>query len=135
MNDTVKPASASRLGLILNKKLETSIEKMGEVLTRTVAFRIVVSFTADTKNMKCKPRKKLRMRSSFAFFLTKTRLNGLLATISIAVRAKQAIMIRQKAIENASKPCRNLMKMAAVPKRMPAAMPSVKASSLVLIRI
>ena len=135
MNDIVKPKIARRDGLSLKRKLETNIEKIGVVLTRTVAFRIVVSFTADMKNIKCKLRKKLRMKSSFRFFLTRLRWKDFPRTINIIAKAKQAIINRQKAIENASKFCRNLMKMAAVPKRTPAAMPSVKASFLVLTRI
>jgi hypothetical protein len=69
MNDIVKPKIARRDGLSLKMKLEMKIEKIGVVLTRTVAFRIVVSFTADMKNIKCKLRKKLRMRPSFAEIL------------------------------------------------------------------
>jgi hypothetical protein len=87
------------------------------------------------KNIKCKLRKKLRIRISFKFFLTRLRLKDFPRTINIIAKAKQAIIKRQKAIENASKFCRNLMKMAAVPKRTPAIMPSVKASFLVLTRI
>jgi len=52
MNDIVKPKIARRDGLSLKTKLEMNVEKIGVVLTRTVAFRIVVSFTADTKNIK-----------------------------------------------------------------------------------
>jgi hypothetical protein len=135
MNDIVKPKIARRDGLSLKMKLETNIEKMGVVLTRTVAFRIVVSLTAYMKKIKCKPRKKLRMRSSFRFFLTRSKLKDFLRTINIIAKAEQAIINRQKAIENASKPCRSLMKMAAVPKKTPAVMPSVKASFLVLTSI
>jgi hypothetical protein len=135
MNDIAKPKIAKRDGLSLKMKLDTNIEKIGVVLTRTVAFRIVVSFTADMKNIKCKPRKKLRIKRSFKFFLTRLKLNDFLRTINIVTKAKQAIINRQKAIENASKPCRNLMKIAAVPKRTPAVMPSVKANFLVLTSI
>jgi len=135
MNDIVKPKIARRDGLSLKMKLETNIEKMGDVLTRTVAFKIVVSFTADMKNIKCKLRKKLRIRISFKFFFTRLRLKDFPKTINIIAKVRQAIINRQKAIENASKFCRNLMKMAAVPNRTPAIMPSVKASFLVLTRI
>jgi hypothetical protein len=135
MNDIVKPKIARRDGLSLKMKLETNIEKMGDVLTRTVAFKIVVSFTADMKNIKCKLRKKLRIRISFKFFFTRLRLKDFPKIINIIAKVRQAIINRQKAIENASKFCRNLMKMAAVPNRTPAIMPSVKASFLVLTRI
>jgi hypothetical protein len=135
MNDIVKPKIARRDGLSLKIKLETNIEKIGVVLTRTVAFKIDVSFTADMKKIKCKPRKKLRKQMSFKFFRTSLKLKDFLKTNNIAAKAKQAIISRQKAIENASKFCRNLMKMAAVPKKTPAVMPSVKANFLVLTRI
>jgi hypothetical protein len=135
MNDIVKPIIARRDGLILKRKFETNIEKIGVVLTRTVAFRIVVSFTADMKNIKCNPRKKLRMKRSFKFLFTRLKLKGFLRTINIIARAKQAIIKRQKAMENESKFGRNLMRIAAVPKRTPAVIPSVKASFLVLPRI
>jgi len=79
-------------------KLETNIEKMGLVLTRTVAFRIVVSFTADMKNMKWRLRKKLRMKSSFRFFLTRLKLKDFLKIIKITARVKLAIIRRQKAM-------------------------------------
>ena len=52
LKDITRPKRAKREGLILKKKLEISIEKMGVVLTSTVALSMVVSFTADTKNMK-----------------------------------------------------------------------------------
>jgi hypothetical protein len=135
MNDIVKPKIARRDGLSLKIKLETNIEKIGVVLTRTVAFRIVVSFTANMKKIKCKLRKKLRKKMSFKFFFTRSKLKDFPETNNIVVKARQAIINRQKAMENASKFCRNLMKMAAVPKRTPAVMPSVKASFLVLTRI
>jgi hypothetical protein len=48
---------------------------------------------------------------------------------------RQAMIKRQKAIEKVSRFWRNLMKMAAVPKRMPAVIPSITAILLVLIRI
>jgi hypothetical protein len=132
MKDIAKPKIAKRDGLSLKMKLETNVEKIGVVLTRTVAFKIVVSFTADTKKMKCRLRKKLRMKRSFEFLFTRSRLKGLLRAINSTAKATQAIISRQKAIENVSKPCRNLTKMAAVPKRTPAVIPSVKASFLVL---
>jgi hypothetical protein len=135
MKDIVKPTIARRDGLSLKRKLEINMEKMGVVLTRTVAFRIVVSFTAEIKNIKCKPRKKLRMKRSFKFFFIRLKLNDFPRIINIIARVRQAIIKRQKAIENASRSCRNLMKMAAVPKRTPAVTPSVKASFLVLTYI
>jgi len=66
MNEIIRPTIARRDGLSLKRKLETNIENIGVVLTRTVAFRIVVSFTADMKNMKWRARKKLRMRSNYS---------------------------------------------------------------------
>jgi hypothetical protein len=42
---------------------------------------------------------------------------------------------RQNTIENESRLCRNLMKIAAVPKRTPAATPSIKELFLVLTSI
>ena len=52
LKDIIRPNRARREGLILKRKLEISIEKIGAVLTSTVALSMVVSFTADTKNMK-----------------------------------------------------------------------------------
>ena len=135
MSDIVKPKIAKRDGLMLKRKVETNTEKIGVVFTRTVAFRIVVSFTADMKNMKWRARKTLRMNSSFRFFLTTLKLKDFFRTINTMTRIRQAIIRRQKAIQNVSRFCRNLMKMAAVPKRTPAVMPSVRASFLVLTRI
>ncbi len=48
-------------------------------MTRTVAFKIVVSFTADMKNMKCKPRKRLRTKRFPKFFLTRLKLKTFLS--------------------------------------------------------
>jgi hypothetical protein len=131
MNDIVKPKTARRAGLRLNRKLDTNIEKIGVVLTKTVAFSIVVSFTAETKKMKCKPRKKLRIARSLKFLLTSTKLKDFLRTISIMARAKEATIKRQKAIEKASKYGRILMKIEAVPNRTPADTPSINANFLV----
>jgi hypothetical protein len=124
-----------RDGLSLKTKLEIRTEKIGVVLTRTVALSIVVSFTADTKNMKCRPRKKLRTMRSLKFLRTRSRLNGFRKASSIKAKARHATIKRQKAIENESTYCRNLMKMAAVPKRIPAMIPSVRANFLVLVCI
>jgi len=135
MKEMVKPIIATLDGFSLKMKLETNIEKIGVVLTRTVAFRMVVSLTADMKNMKCKPRKKLRIIKSFIFFRRMPWLNDFLRTSEIMASTRQAIIRRQKAMENASTLWRNLMKIAAVPKRMPAIIPSVRASFLVLIGI
>jgi hypothetical protein len=134
MNDIVKPRIARRDGFRLKKKAEMNVEKIGVVLTRTAAFRIVVSFTADMKNMKCKPRKKLRKTRSLKFLLTRLKLKDVLTKSNITPRTRQATVKRQKAIENESKFCRNLMKMAAVPNRTPAVMPSVRANFLVFTR-
>jgi len=112
--------------------VEINIEKIGVVLTRTVAFSIVVSFTADMKNMKCNPRKKLRANKLIKFFFTRLKLKDFLQTTNITVKDRQAIIKRQKAIENESKSLRNFMKIAAVPKRNPAVMPSIKDSFLVV---
>jgi 7-keto-8-aminopelargonate synthetase-like enzyme len=112
--------------------MEMSIEKMGVVLTRTVAFNIVVSFTADMKNMKCNPRKKPRTKRLIKFFLARLKLKDFLRTISITAKVKEAIIKRQKAMEKESRFCRNFMKIDAVPKRTPAVIPSVSTSLLVL---
>jgi hypothetical protein len=48
----VNPTTASRDGFILKRKVEMSTEKMGAVFTNTVAFKIVVSLTDETKRMK-----------------------------------------------------------------------------------
>jgi hypothetical protein len=85
--------------------------------------------------MKWRLRKKLRMKSSFRFFLTRLKLKDFPKIIKITARVKLAIIRRQKAMENAFRFCRNLMRIAAVPKRTPAVIPSVRASFLVLPRI
>jgi hypothetical protein len=128
----IMPAVEKRDGLSLRSKTETTIEKIGVVLTRTVAFRIVVSFTADTNSVKCKPRNTLRTKRPIMFFLTRLKLKGLLNSTNTATRATQAIIKRQKTIDNVSTFGINLMKIAAVPNRTPAIMPSVRASFLVL---
>lgn len=48
----IKPTRAFFEGFTLNMKDEMSIENIGVVFTRTVAFSIVVSFTADMKKTK-----------------------------------------------------------------------------------
>jgi hypothetical protein len=112
--------------------MATSIEKIGVVLTRTVAFNIVVSFTADMNNMKCNPRKKLRIERLMRLFLMRPKLKDFFRTINIIVKVMQAMIKRQKAIEKESRFCRNFMKIDAVPKKTPAVIPSVSASLLVL---
>jgi len=49
-NDIAKPIRASFEGFCLKMKAEMNIENIGAVLTSTVAFRIVVSFTEDMKS-------------------------------------------------------------------------------------
>jgi hypothetical protein len=85
--------------------------------------------------MKCKPRKKLRIIRSLKFFFTKVKWKDFPSPTKIDAKTRHAIIKRQKAMENVSTFCRNRMKIEAVPKRMPAVMPSVKASFLVLSRI
>jgi hypothetical protein len=130
MNEIDTPKTACREGLSFNMKFDTKIEKMGVVFTRTVALRIVVSFTAEMKNTKWSPRKKLRIRSCLMFLLKMLKLNDFPDTINTAVSARLAITRRQKAIEKASR-LSNRMKTDAVPKRTPAIKPSVKACLLV----
>lgn len=60
------------------------------------------------------------------------KLVSLLMTSSIDINTTQAIIKRQKPIEKASTLSKNLMKIAAVPKRTPAVAPSIRASLLVL---
>ncbi len=43
----VRPVIAIRDGFVLKWKVERSMEKIGAVFTSTVAFRIVVFFTAE----------------------------------------------------------------------------------------
>lgn len=135
INDMVRPKIAIRDGLSLNMKLETSMEKIGVVLTRTVAFRMVVSFTADAKNMKWRPMNVPRISRLFRFSLTSFELNFFFNTINIVARPAQAIMRRQKTIEKASMFGRSLMRIAAVPNKIPAIAPSVNASFLVFALI
>jgi hypothetical protein len=130
--EIIMPAVEKRDGLSLRNKAEITMEKIGVVLTRTVAFRIVVSFTADTKRVKCKPRNTLRTKRPIMFFLTRLKLKGFLNNTNTAAKARQAIIKRQKTIDNVSKLGINLMKIAAVPNKTPAVTPSARASFLVL---
>jgi len=66
------------------------------------------------------------------FLRIRPRLSLVLRNISVAVKAMQATMRRQKAIVNASTDGRSLMKIAAVPKNTPAVTPSKSASFRVL---
>jgi hypothetical protein len=66
------------------------------------------------------------------FSLTSFGWNDLLKTTDSVAKARHAMTRRQNTIENESKLCRNLMKIAAVPKRTPAATPSIKELFLVL---
>jgi len=129
------PKAARREGFKPKRKDEKNIEKIGVVLTRTVAFKIVVSFTADMKNMKCKPRKNPRKTSFFKFFQAWPKPRDILKAIIITTRTAQAIIKRQKAIEKTSNVGKNLMKMDAVPNRIPAATPSNNVNLLVFISV
>ena len=128
LKDITRPNRAKREGLILKRKLEISIEKMGVVLTSTVALSMVVSFTADTKNMKWSPRKIPKIVKSLRFLAILLNLRFFLIAARIKVKIADAMTSRQKAIENVSSCFRKRMKMDAVPKRIPAVMPSVNAS-------
>lgn len=72
VNDIASPTNAKRDGFRLKTKLDIKSEKKGTVLTKTVAFRIVVSFNETVKKTKCNPKKTLRIISLFAFFLTRS---------------------------------------------------------------
>jgi hypothetical protein len=135
MKEIASPISAKREGTCLNKRIETSIEKNGTVLTKTVAFRIVVSLSAAVKNTKWRPMKTLRTNSSLAFFLTSPNWDVFSKTTDITIKARQAMVNRQNTIDRESKYCTNLTKIAAVPKRTPAVTPSTKAVFLVRTRI
>jgi hypothetical protein len=50
--DVKMPAIAKREGFNLKMNDDTNIDQIAVVLTRTVAFRIVVSSAAETKRMK-----------------------------------------------------------------------------------
>jgi hypothetical protein len=52
IKDITIPTIARREGFSLKNTLEISVEKMGVVLTKTVAFKIVVSLTAEKKEYK-----------------------------------------------------------------------------------
>jgi len=108
------------------------MEKIGVVLTKTVALRTVVSLIEDVKNMKWSPRKTPKTNRSLRFFCATLRVEDLRKNRSIIDNAAEAVTTRQNAIEKALISPRNLVKIAAVPKRTPATIPSVKASVLVL---
>lgn len=129
------PKTAKREGLKLKRKDERNTEKIGVVLTRTVAFKIVVSFTADTNKMKCRPRKNPNNTSLFKFFQAWPKPRVILKAKIIKDKAAQAIIKRQKAIEKTSNVGKYLINMEAVPKRIPAAMPSNSVNFLVLTRV
>ena len=66
------------------------------------------------------------------FLLTRSKLKDFLSNTNTVARVREAIIKRQKTIENVSRFGTNLMKIAAVPNRTPAVMPSARANFLVL---
>lgn len=116
----------------MKSKVEMSTEKIGAVFTKTVAFRIVVSITADTKRMKWSPIRTPKREIHLMFAFTIPKLKDCFKTGVIAIKVAEAIMRRQKAMEETLRPLRSLMKIAAVPNSIPAMEPSVKDFLLLL---
>jgi hypothetical protein len=72
---------------------------------------------------------------SFKLFLVKFKLNGILKMDARTVSARLAIIKRQKVMEKAFNSPRNLVKIADVPKSVPAVTPSIMALFLFFARI
>ncbi len=53
--DSTMPNAAKRDGFNLKINEETNMDQIGVVFTKTVAFIMVVSKTAETNRMKCSP--------------------------------------------------------------------------------
>ena len=133
--ERTRPAIAPLDGLILKAMPEMRTEKMGAVLTRTVAFNTVVSLTAETKRMRCIPRKRPRKKRPLMFLYIRSALKDFRKTSTTMRRAVQAIIIRQNAIEKVSKVPRNLTKIEAVPNSVPPIVPSANEILLVPVFI
>lgn len=132
--DNAMPKTARREGFNLKMKEETNMDHMGVVFTKTVAFIIVVSKTAETNNMKCKPKRIPRTEIRPKSFRNKLQLKDFLKG-KIAAKMSEAIIKRHKAMEKIlMNPCpfRKVMNIAAVPKRAPAIEPSRRANLLLL---
>jgi len=126
------PKTARRDGFNLKTRDDTNMDQMGVVFTNTVAFKIVVSDTAETKNMKCKPNKTPRTKICERFFLKRFLIRGLRNKIRKIMRKMDAITRRQRAFEKTFKPSRRRKNMAPVPKSAPAVIPSKRAAFLFL---
>ena len=106
---------------------------MDVVLTNTVALIMLVSKTAETNNMKCKPKRTPRTPIRPIWFrMGPQRIDFLKARI-ITTKTKDAIIKRQNAIDKTLTPVRKRMNMAAVPKNVPAIAPSKRASLRLLL--
>ena len=75
------------------------------------------------------------VKSLRRFLVILPNLRFFLIAARIKVKIADAMISRQKAIENVSSCIRKRMKMDAVPKRIPAVMPSVNASFRVRLRV
>ena len=127
--DARMPNSTVRDGFSLKMIVETNMDHIAVVLTSTVALIIVVSKTAETKSMKWSPNK----TPSTAIWPMSRRIvfqsDDLRVVHRITAKITDATTKRQKAIEKTLTPIMRLMKIAAVPKRVPATMPSRIANS------
>ncbi len=131
--DRVMPNTAKREGFNLKTKEETNIDQIGVVFTNTVALIMVVSKTAETNSMKCRPKRIPKTETRRKSFRSRSQLKDLLETRIIMIRMSEAIIKRQKAIEKTLRPVRKRINMAAVPKRVPAVAPSRSATLLLLL--
>jgi len=108
------------------------MDQIGVVLTKTVAFNIDVSKTAETKSMKCTPKRTPRIATRREAFRKKPKLKPRFQTKITMTRITDAITKRQKATEKTLNPDRTRMKIAAVPNKAPARTPSKRATFLLL---
>ena len=74
-----------------------------------------------------KPYEPPNSKTRLALALTASNLKRCFNRKRIMPRVAEAIIRRQKAMEDMSRALRNLMKMAAVPNRIPSSTPSIKA--------
>jgi hypothetical protein len=131
-NEVKMPKTAKRDGFSWNIKDDTNIDQTAVVFTSTVAFKIVVSKTAETKRIKCKPRRKPRTRILGKFVLNKALGKGFFKAATRKARNNDAIIKRQRAIEKTLSPLSKRIKTAAVPKSAPPITPSASAVLLSL---
>ena len=122
--EIARPYRATFDGLILNMMLETTIAMTGVVLTRTVAFKMLVDLTDETKRTKWEPNRRPSNEILLRLALRAFNLKGIRSEADRIIRRIDATISRPIAIDKAFNAGRSLMKTAADPKKKPAHRPS-----------